>query len=54
MSRENEKQEGKGGKWQIEKDYWNYVENNQGDPIKVLYANDLPTSKFGSGFGRKG
>ena len=38
----------------MEREYWNYVDNNAGDRIVVEYAADLPTTKFGSGFGRTG
>lgn len=37
----------------IEENYWNYVENQMGSPIKVEYAADLNASKYGNGFGMK-
>ena len=40
--------------WKIEKDYWNHVENQQGEDIRVEYAADLPVTTYGSGFGREG
>jgi histone demethylase JARID1 len=40
--------------WNLEKEYWNYVDNNAGDPYKVEYAADLAVTHFGSGFGREG
>jgi [histone H3]-trimethyl-L-lysine4 demethylase len=40
--------------WKIEKEYWNYVENQMGEEIKVEYAADLPVKIYGSGFGREG
>eukprot|EP00347_Sterkiella_histriomuscorum_P022301 403330965 len=39
---------------QIERDYWNFVENQVGPEMKVEYAADLPTQTFGSAFGRHG
>jgi len=38
----------------LEKEYWSYVDNQIGDPVKVQYAADLAVTAFGSGFGRKG
>lgn len=32
---------------QIEKEFWNYVENTESEPIKVEYAADLPIDEFG-------
>lgn len=40
--------------WKLEKDYWNYVDNQVGDKIRVQYAADLAVTQFGSGFGREG
>lgn len=40
--------------WKLEKEYWNFVDNNVGDPVKVEYAADLAVTTFGSGFGREG
>ena len=37
----------------IEPKYWNHVENQVGDEIKVEYAADLNSKKYGSGFGLK-
>lgn len=54
MCRPNEPEQTKDEFWQIERDYWNYVDNQVGEKIKVEYAADLPTTKFGSGFGREG
>lgn len=31
----------------IEKEFWNCVENNNGDHIQVEYAADLPANEFG-------
>jgi hypothetical protein len=39
---------------ELEKRYWDMVENNVGQRTRVEYAADLATSKFGSGFGRPG
>lgn len=38
----------------LEKRYWDMVENNVGPRTRVEYAADVSTSKFGSGFGRPG
>ncbi len=38
----------------IEKRYWDYVENQVGPKIKVQYAADLAVTTYGSGFGREG
>ena len=37
---------------ELEKDYWDRVDNGKGQRTRVEYAADVPTSKFGSGFGR--
>ena len=37
----------------IERDYWDYVENQTGPEVKVQYAADLPVHTFGSAFGRE-
>ena len=37
----------------IEPKYWNYVENQVGEEVKVEYAADLNAKKYGSGFGLK-
>ena len=37
----------------MEKQYWNYVENQIGPKIKVQYAADLAVTTYGSGFGRR-
>lgn len=50
--RENEKT--KEDYWKLEKEYWNYVDNNVGEKINVQYAADLSVTTFGSGFGREG
>lgn len=34
----------------LEEQYWKYVEDNQGERIKVQYAADLSSKEFGSGF----
>jgi len=39
---------------ELEKRYWDMVENNVGTRTRVEYAADVSTSKFGSGFGRPG
>lgn len=39
---------------ELEKRYWDMVENNVGSRTRVEYAADVSTSKFGSGFGRPG
>lgn len=39
---------------ELEKRYWDMVENNVGQRTRVEYAADVSTSKFGSGFGRPG
>jgi len=39
---------------QVERDYWDHVENGKGGITKVEYAADINTSKYGSGFGRQG
>lgn len=36
----------------IEEQYWDYVENQVGDQVKVEYAADVPVNVFGSAFGR--
>lgn len=54
MTRDKEPEETKEEFWKLEKEYWNYVDNQVGDPIKVEYAADLSTTHFGSGFGREG
>jgi histone demethylase JARID1 len=54
MCKETEKEEGKDEYWKLEKDYWNYVDNNVGEPITVEYAADLAVTTYGSGFGREG
>jgi hypothetical protein len=38
---------------QVELDYWEQVEHGKGS-TRVEYAADIPTLKFGSGFGRPG
>lgn len=38
----------------IERHYWNLVDNQIGDLRQVEYAADVPTSVFGSAFGKKG
>lgn len=35
----------------IEKDYWNYVENQVGEEYRVEYAADLSADRYGNGFG---
>lgn len=40
--------------WKIERDYWNYVENQVDPIVRVEYAADLNVKNFGSGFGIKG
>ncbi len=40
--------------WKIEREYWNYVENQVDPIVRVQYAADLNVKKFGSGFGIKG
>lgn len=40
--------------WKIEKEYWNYVENQVQPEQRVEYAADLPILTFGSGFARDG
>ena len=40
--------------WELEKEYWSYVDNQVGDPVKVEYAADISVTAFGSGFGRPG
>jgi len=35
---------------ELEKEYWQYVEDNVGERIKVEYAADLSSKEFGSGF----
>jgi hypothetical protein len=35
----------------IEKQYWDYVENQIGDDYKVEYAADLNAQVYGNGFG---
>jgi hypothetical protein len=54
MCKDNEKEETKEELWKLEKDYWNYVDNNVGEPITVEYAADLAVTTYGSGFGREG
>lgn len=54
MTRDREPEQTKAEFWKIEKDYWNYVDNQVGDPVKVEYAADLAVTHFGSGFGREG
>ena len=39
---------------ELEKRYWDMVENNVGPTTRVEYAADVATSKFGSAFGRPG
>jgi hypothetical protein len=39
---------------QIEKEYWDIVENGKGGTVKVEYAADLSVDKVGSGFGKHG
>lgn len=38
----------------IERRYWNLVDNQVGELRQVEYAADIPTSVFGSAFGKKG
>ena len=38
----------------LEEDYWNMVDNGKGEITLVEYAADVPTAKYGSGFGRVG
>ena len=38
----------------LEKKYWDMVENNSGQRTQVEYAADIATNKFGSGFERSG
>jgi len=38
----------------LEKRYWDMVENNVGPRLRVEYAADVPTGRFGSGFPRRG
>mmetsp|Transcript_9373 Transcript_9373/g.7160 ORF Transcript_9373/g.7160 Transcript_9373/m.7160 type:complete len:81 (-) Transcript_9373:749-991(-) len=40
--------------WGLEKEYWNFVDNNVGEKIRVEYAADLSVQQYGSGFGREG
>ena len=54
MNSENETEQTKEEFWNLEKEYWNYVDNNVGEPLKVEYAADLSVTHFGSGFGREG
>jgi acid phosphatase class B len=54
MCKENEKESTREEYLKLEKDYWNYVDNNVGDPITVQYAADLSVTAFGSGFGKEG
>ena len=39
---------------ELENEYWNMVDYGQGEITLVEYAADVPTGKFGSGFGRPG
>ena len=39
---------------ELEKRYWDMVENNVGQRTRVEYAADVSTSKFGSGFAKPG
>ena len=41
MTRGNEPEETKEDFWKLEKDYWNYVDNQVGEKIRVEYAADL-------------
>ena len=38
----------------LENEYWNMVDYGQGEITLVEYAADVPTGKYGSGFGRPG
>jgi hypothetical protein len=40
--------------WKIEREYWNYVENQVEPRVRVQYAADLNVKQYGSGFGVKG
>jgi hypothetical protein len=42
-----------GDYWNLEKEYWNYVENQTGSSRTVEYAADINTNENGSGFGNK-
>ena len=37
----------------IEKSYWDHVDNQMGKDLKVEYAADLDAKRFGSGFGNR-
>ena len=39
---------------ELEKEYWSKVDYGEGGVTLVEYAADVPTAKFGSGFGRPG
>jgi len=39
---------------ELEREYWEQVDNCKGEQTKVEYAADVPTLKFGSGFPRPG
>jgi hypothetical protein len=39
---------------ELEREYWEQVDNCKGEQTKVEYAADVPTLKFGSGFARPG
>lgn len=56
IAREREKQEPMTEKdyIELEKDYWSKVDYGQGEVTLVEYAADVPTLKYGSGFGRPG
>jgi hypothetical protein len=41
MCRPKEPEHTKDQFWQVEKDYWNFVDNQIGDNVKVEYAADL-------------
>ena len=38
----------------LEQEYWNMVDYGQDGITLVEYAADIPTAKYGSGFGRVG
>ena len=38
----------------LENEYWSMVDYGQGEKTVVEYAADVPTAKYGSGFGRPG
>jgi len=38
----------------VERQYWKFVEYQEGEEYKVEYAADLNASKFGNGFGMRG